>query len=292
MKAIVFGGSGFIGSHVADELSSRGHKVRIFDMKPSPYLREGQEMVVGDIFDADAVKKAMSGCEVAYNFAGLADLDSATTMPVDTIKNNILGNACILNACVDAKVKRFVYASSIYVYSSLGGFYRCSKQSSELYVEEYNRKYGLDFTILRYGTVYGPRSDDRNSIHRYLKQALATGKIVCESNGEEIREYVHVADAARLSVDILSEEFKNQHVIITGHHPIRFVDMLNTIKEMLGNKVAIELKPPSRNPDHYNITPYSFAPKLGRKLVSNYYTDLGQGLLECMEEISKKPAKK
>ena len=291
MKVVVFGGSGFIGSHVADKLTERGHEVRIYDLRPSSYLKKGQEMIIGDILDRNKVRDAVEGCDVAYNFAGMADLDTATTRPVDTVNQNILGNTNILDACVEARLKRFVYASTVYVYSSLGGFYRCSKQSAEQYIEEYQRRYGLDFTILRYGTVYGPRANERNSMYRYLKQALTEGKIPCYGTGEELREYVHVRDAATLSVDILSEEFKNKYVIITGHHPLKFRDMLNTIKEMLGQKVEIEFRPPEKGSAHYSMTPYSFAPKIGQKLVSNYYIDFGQGLLECLHEISKEVGK-
>lgn len=290
MKVTVFGGSGFVGSHVADELTERGHEVKIYDLRSSPYLKKGQEMIVGDILDKDKVSDVVKGCDAVYNFAGMADLDTSTTQPIDTINQNILGNALILDAAVKEGVKRFVYASTIYVYSSLGGFYRCSKQATELYIEEYQKRYGLDFTILRYGTLYGPRADERNSMYRYLKEALTNGKITCYGTGEEVREYINVKDAAKLSVDILSEEFKNKHVVITGHHPIKFGEMLNTIKEMLGGKVEIESRPPkedARYGAHYTITPYSFIPKIGQKLVSNYYTDLGQGLLGCLHEISK-----
>jgi UDP-glucose 4-epimerase len=290
MNVIVFGGSGFVGSHVADELTGRGHEVKIYDLRPSQYLKNGQKMIVGDILDKDKVFKAVEGCDVVYNFAGIADLDTATTQPIDTINQNILGNAIILDATVKAGAKRFVYASTIYVYSSLGGFYRCSKQAAELYIEEYQKRYGLDFTILRYGTLYGPRADERNSMYRYLKEALINGKITCYGTGEEVREYIHVKDAAKLSVDVLSDEFKNKHVVISGHHPMKFKEMLNTIKEMLDNKIKIEFKSPEEYPRygaHYFITPYSYVPKIGQKLVSNYYTDLGQGLLECLEEIRK-----
>lgn len=294
MKVAVFGGSGFVGSHVADELTARGHEVKIYDLRPSPYLKKGQEMIVGDILDKDKVFRAVEGCDAVYNFAGIADLDTATTQPIDTINQNILGNALILDASVKAGVKRFVYASSIYVYSSLGGFYRCSKQAAELYIEEYQKRYGLNFTILRYGTLYGPRADERNSVYRYLKQALFDKKIVGYGTGDELREYIHVSDAAKLSVEILSDEFKNSYIIITGHHPIKYKEMLNTIKEILGGKVEIEFRPPkesTRYSAHYGMTPYSFIPKLGKKLVSHYYTDIGQGLLECLHEISKEAKK-
>lgn len=269
---------------MADALSEAGYQVRIFDKKASPYLRTDQEMMVGDILDLDQVVKAAAGCDVAYNFAGLADLDDATTKPLDTVQLNILGNAHILEAVKIAQCRRYVYASTIYVYSQLGGFYRCSKQAAESYVEEYQRRYGLDFTILRYGTLYGPRADARNSVYRYIHQALTQGRIRCPGTGEEIREYIHVRDAAKLSVEILSEEYRNRHIIVTGHHPMKFRELLFMIREILGGKVVIEFEA-EQNPAHYTITPYTFVPKIGQKLTTNCYIDLGQGLLECLHEL-------
>lgn len=284
MKAIVFGGSGFIGSYVADYLTRSGHEVAVFDLKPSPYLLPGQEMIIGDILDEDTVANAVQGCDYLYDFAGIADLDDATTRPIDTIHQNILGTATLLEAARKHQIKRFIYASTIYVYSDKGGFYRCSKQATEIYLEEYARAFGLNYTVLRYGTVYGPRADSRNSVYRYLKQAIEDGKIVCGATGHEMREYIHVKDAARLSVDILSDEYCNQRIIITGHHSMRFEDMLYMINEILGNRIDIEFTG-IEDQDHYSITPYSFVPKIGQKLVSNYYVDMGQGLLECINEL-------
>ncbi len=284
MKAIVFGGSGFIGSNVADRLSEAGCEVAIFDLKPSPHLQSGQEMIIGSKLDEKTVSSAIEGRDYIYDFAGIADLDDATTKPLDTIEQNILGTATLLATTQKHNIKRFIYASTIYVYSDKGGFYRCSKQAAETYIEEYSRKFGLEYTILRYGTVYGPRADARNSIYRYLKQASDTGKIVCDATGYEMREYIHVKDAARLSVDILDQKYHNQRITITGHHPMRFKDMLHMIKEILGNRIEIEFTG-VEDQDHYNITPYSFVPKIGQKLVSNCYVDMGQGLLECINEV-------
>jgi len=285
MKTIVFGGSGLIGSHVADRSTEAGYDEAIFDLKPSPYLLPSQEIIIGDILDKKAVFDAVKGCDYIYNFAGMADLDAATTEPLRTIEQNIVGTAILLEATLRSRAKRFIQASTIYVYSDTGGFYRCSKQAAELYVEEYNRKFGLEYTILRYGTVYGPRADSRNSIYRYLKQALDEGRIDCGGTGDETREYIHVRDAAQLSVDILADKYRNKQVIITGHHPMRLRDMLHTIREILSNRIEINFEASKSDTPHYNITPYSFVPKIGRKLVTHEYVDMGQGLLECISEI-------
>lgn len=295
MKVIVFGGAGFLGSHVADALSVAGHEVTIYDLKPSPYLTGGQKMIVGDILDQQAVETAVDGKEAVYNFAGIADIDDAHTRPLDTVRTNILGNTIVLEACRKQKIKRFVFASSVYVYSASGSFYRNTKEACELLTESYFQVYGLPYTILRYGSLYGPRADKNNWIRRILIQALNEKKITRYGDGEEIREYIHVQDAARCSVEVLSAEYESQNVVITGHQSMKIKDLLKMIKEILGNKIKIEYLPAKEDDLHYNITPYSFNPKIGKKLVSHYYLDLGQGILNCLTEIyewQKQPEEK
>lgn len=287
MRAIVFGGSGFIGSHVADELTNRNYEVVIFDLVASPYLRPSQEMIIGDIMDRKAVNQAVKDCDYVYNFAGIADLDDATTRPAMTIELNIMGTVNIIEACLASDCKRFIYGSTIYVYSQKGGFYRCSKQSAELYIEEYANSSGLQYTVLRYGSVYGPRADRSNAIYNYMLNAIQNQRVLC-TNPEEMREYIHVRDAAVLSVDILKEEYVNSHIILTGHYRIKVREMMDIIKEMFNNQISIEYTEGERSNWHYSYTPYSFTPKIGDKLVRNRYVDLGQGLLECLVEIRDK----
>jgi UDP-glucose 4-epimerase len=290
-QAIIFGGSGFLGSHVADSLSAGGHKVTIFDRKESLYLRSDQAMVVGDILDVNQVRKAMKDQDIVYHFAGLADLDYMSDKALEAVNQNIVGTIHLLDAAVEFKVGRFVFASTIYVYSGLGGFYRCSKQACELYIEEYQKLYDLDFTILRYGSLYGPRAGISNSIRRYLKEGLENQRINYPGTGDEVREYIHVKDAAKLSFDILVKEYKNRHIIITGHNPMKAGEMLAMVQEILCQKVSIDYAG-NTNESHYNITPYSFIPKVGSKLVSNLYMDMGQGFLECLQEISQDAEKR
>ena len=228
-KVVVVGGSGFIGSHVADCLSDNGYQVTIFDHIHSPWLREGQDMVIGDILDTEALEQTIKGAKFVYNFAALADLNQALNNPVKTVKINILGNLNVLEACRIHNVERFIYASTVYVHSREGSFYRCSKQSSEYYVEEYQKVYNLDYTILRYGSLYGPRADNTNGMYRIISSALKTGKVQYEGNIESMREYIHVDDASRASVLILDESFKNESIILTGQEPMRVGDLLKII---------------------------------------------------------------
>jgi UDP-glucose 4-epimerase len=284
MKAIVFGGSGFLGSHVADALTVAGYEVAIFDLRESPYLREGQEMITGNILDREAVRKAVTGCDIVYSFAGIADIEKANEKPVETVEINILGTTVILDACRACDIKRFVFASSMYVYSRMGAFYRSSKQACELIIENFNESYGLPYTILRYGSLYGPRSDESNWIHRILKQAVVEGKITRNGDGEELREYIHVEDAARYSVEILSDDFKNEYVILTGNQFMKIKDLMLMIREMMGDTIDLEFLPEDSGL-HYEITPYSFRPKIAKKYVGRYHLDIGQGILAMLGDI-------
>ncbi len=283
-KVCVIGGSGFLGSHVADALTAAGHRVRIFDRSISPWLRDDQEMVIGDLLDATSLDAAVAGSELVYNFAALADLNQALDKPIETVRINVLGNAQVLEACRLHGVKRFVYASTVYVYSREGGFYRCSKQAAEHYVEEYQRVYGLDYTILRYGSLYGPRADQSNGLYRIVKSALETGVLRYEGSPDTLREYIHVEDAARASVAALGDELRNQSVVLTGQEPMRVLDLLEMLAEILGLSNAVEFVE-GVQPGHYVRTPYAYQPKLGRKYVPPMHVDLGQGLLQLIDHV-------
>jgi len=287
MKVTVFGGSGFLGSHVCDKLTDAGHEVAIFDIKPSPWLRPDQKMITGDILNQEAVGNAVENASVVFNFAGIADIGQATERPVDTVRYNILGNSIILDACRKFDVDRYIFASSVYVYSNSGGFYRCSKQACELYIETYYESFGLEYTILRYGSLYGPRSDENNAIYNFVLQALKEKKISYFGAPESLREYIHVEDAAMASIEILKPEYANESIVLTGHQPMEVGNVLKMISEMLGEEIKFEFE---RNPNnvHYKITPYSFNPKVGMKLAPPLHVDLGQGILRVIEDIHKK----
>ena len=283
-KAVVVGGSGFIGSHVADFLSQKGFQVVIYDLKESKWLREDQEMVVGSVLD-EALKIVLKDTEVVYNFAAISDIDEAISQPKNSAEVNILGNLNVLEACRINSVKRFIYASTVYVHSREGGFYRCSKQSAEQYVEEYQRLYGLDYTILRYGSLYGPRANNNNGLYKIVESALKTGKVRYEGNPESMREYIHVEDAARASVSILDQSFKNESIVLTGPELMRVSDLLKMIAEILNiHQDSIEFVD-GHPTGHYVRTPYAYQPKLGRKYVQPVHVDLGQGLVQVIHEL-------
>ena len=283
MKITVFGGSGFLGSHICDKLSEAGHAVTIVDLHPSPWLRPDQTMLTGNILDEETVRRGVEGADMVFNYAGIADIGEANNRPVDTARINVLGNVMILEACRRERVRRYVFASSLYVYGKSGGFYRCSKQACEIYIENYQAMHKLPYTILRYGSLYGPRADRRNAIHRFVYEALTTGAITYYGAPTALREYIHVEDAALSTVEILGPEYANQNIVLTGNQPMQVGDLFRMIEEMLGKPIEIKYQH-DPNSGHYQITPYAFMPKVGRKMTPHLSTELGQGVLKVMED--------
>ncbi len=283
-KIVVFGGNGFIGSYVVEELLKSGYDILSADLHPSQYV-DDKYFVKCDILDREKVNETVQGADIVYNFAGFANLDDAIADPVRAIELNVMGNLNILEACCEHQVKRFVYASSAYAMSDKGSFYGISKLTSEKLTEEYYKKFGLEYTIVRYGSVYGERDYHNNYIYNLLKKAVKTGEINHSGDGEEIREYIHAADVAKLAVQIIeSDEFINEHIILTGVERMQRKEMFEMINEILGNRLTINLNNDGYH-NHYKTTPYSFHPTRSKKLVANPYIDMGQGLIECLKDI-------
>ena len=284
-KIIVFGGSGFLGSHVADKLSNSGYNVSIFDKVESNFVLNNQKMIKGNILNFEEVNNAMKGIDYVYNFAGLTDIEESKKDPLGTVEQNILGNSIILNSCINNNIKRYIFGSTVYVYSNLGSFYRISKQACENYIEHYQQVYNLDYTILRFGSLYGPRSDMRNGIYRFIYQALKNKKIEWNGSKYALREFIHVEDAADCTVKILDSKYINQHLILTGHQSLTINNLFIMIQEILSKEnITFDFSETSNN-EHYKTTPYIFSPKFGKKLNPDNYIDLGQGLTQMAEEI-------
>lgn len=297
MKILVFGGSGFLGSHTADALSKARHQVTVFDRRPSPYLQKEQRFILGDIQKSSDVRRALRGHKIAFNFAGFSNLEEAQSHPLETIQSNILGNGIILEECRKAKVLRYLFASTVYVYSDAASYYRASKLACEAYIDVYQRIHRMDCTILRFGSLFGPRASAGNGIHGYLTSALNKGSIEYNGTGEESREYIYVEDAARCCVDALKPEYKNSCLLVTGLQSMKIRDLFAMIKEILKRPIKGQFRV-KRGEDlgdlHYKVTPYAFVPREARKLISTHYCDIGQGLLNVLKEIQNarvKPGK-
>lgn len=289
-RVLVFGGFGFLGYYLVKELIKRSYIVSVADINDNEELSREVKHLKCDIrkkIEIESIFK-QDQYDIVYNLAGLANLEAAVEAPVYAFELNVISNMYIIEACIKYHVSKFVYASSAYAVSNKGSFYGISKLASEKLIEEYHNKHNLNFTILRYGSVYSERSYDNNYIYNLVKEAVTTKRINHKGDGTEIREYIHAADAAKLSVDVIeTNEFDNLHVILTGTERMQRIELFNMIKEILDNRIDIYCHNNGYQ-NHYKFTPYSFAPSMSKKLVANPHIDIGQGLLECVKTIYNK----
>ncbi len=288
MKVGVFGGAGFLGSYLVENLVAQGYQTYCLDIRKGDDY--GAIFVQIDILDKQAVLEVFEKekFDAVYNLAGFANLDKAIQNPASTIELNIIGNLNILEACRINKTKHYLYASSAYAVSTKGSFYGISKLSSEKIIKEYGLRYDMNFTILRYGSVYSERDFENNYIFNLVREAMETGKIDHHGDGEEQREYIHALDAAALSVDVLNKkEFFGKHLILTGSDRFRRIDLFNMIAEISNTPIEINLHDDGYV-NHYKHTPYAFAPEVSQRLMPNPYIDMGQGILSCFNQVYMK----
>ncbi len=280
----VIGGEGFLGSYMCRSLIYSGHDVTIFDQEDRSRLEGVTKFVAGDVRDQDAILEAISGCDAVYHFAAIADIKECLEQPLLSAEVNIMGTLQVLEACRKLNIARFIFASSVYAQSREGGFYRCSKLASEAYVREYHRRFGLNFTILRYGSLYGPQSGIENGLYQIVLKALTQGRLVYDGAKGTVREYIHVHDAARASVDMLKPDFENKTIVLSGSQSYSMEDVLKMISEIIG----IHEEPSFTNNEHvghYVKTPYADIVEPTLKYQPNLQIDFGQGLLDLVKYV-------
>ena len=168
----------------------------------------------------------------------------------------------LVRVCKKYKIRRVIYASSIYSMSVQGGFYRCSKKAAEDYIEEYYKRYGLAFTILRYGSLYGLRTDKSNGVFRIIKDALENKNLKYVGSRSSIRKYIHVIDAAKATANIISKKYKNKYVNITGRKSYRVTELFKLVSSTL--KISGKVKYLNRKATgHYVKSPKLFKLRTG-----------------------------
>jgi UDP-glucose 4-epimerase len=282
-KVIVFGGSGFLGSHICDCLTDCGYKVTLFDKNRSKYLKQNQKMFIGDITDFSSVKKAVKHQNYVFHFAGVSDIEEANLNPFKTIKYNILGTTNILETIKNnKKVNRIVFASSIYARSKRGGFYSSSKRTCESLIENYREKFNINYTILRFGSIYGLRANYFNIIHDLIFQGLKSNIIKRDGDGMEIRNYINVKDAAKICVNILNKRYTNKYFNIVGKERVSVKKVINLIAKKTRTKKIIYRKNKA-DVYHYKVNPFTYKVKEAKFIKVRNGIKLEQGIQEIID---------
>lgn len=257
MKALVTGGSGFIGSHVVDKLRERGIDVRVFDMV-MPTFRQDIEFYHGSLLDLEALRMALNGIDAVYHLAAVADVKDVYSDPYYAESINVRGTVNVLEAVRRAKgaVSRLIYGSTTWVYSEVtepvvdedtplkapAHLYTATKIASEYYCQSYMRMYGLPVTILRYGIPYGPRARDGTVVALFVSRALRGQPLTIAGDGSQFRKFVYVEDLAEGNVLALKSIARDKIYNLDGNTPVTIQQVAETVRKVIG-EVTVERIP-------------------------------------------------
>jgi UDP-glucose 4-epimerase len=219
-RAVVTGGAGFIGSHIADALLKEGYAVHIID-NLSGGKRErvpvGATLHEVDIRNLEAITPIIAGAEVLFHLAALPRVQYSIEHPVETHEVNVNGTLNVLLAARDGNVGRVVYSASSSAYGNQSILpleetmlpnplspYGLQKYIGEQYVRVFAEVYGLPTVALRYFNVYGPRLDPDGAyalvIGKFLKQRAEGKSMTITGDGEQTRDFTHVRDVVRANL--------------------------------------------------------------------------------------------
>jgi UDP-glucose 4-epimerase len=246
---LVTGGSGFIGSHVVDALREAQFEVRVADrMGPRRTDVEFHRM---DLMDAGEVSTAVRDVEAVFHFAAMSDIDRVRESPVETIKQNVLGTAVLLEASRRAGVERFVLASSIYVGNPGGHLYTTSKVASERMCLDFQELFDLPFTILRLATAYGPRSRNADVVSIFVRSALNGKPLRIKGSGLQSRYFTYVTDLGRAAVAALATAGVNQTLVVGNRRSVSVRELAGIVREVFRKSIEIVEEPSAaRLSDH------------------------------------------
>ncbi len=286
MRIIITGGSGFLGRYLALEALKKKYKVIVCDKKISNKIDDKNiKYIRCDLSKNQKLKKIIKKNDIIYHFAGISDIDQAILNPLKTTNINVLGTVSLLEICREKKIKKFIFASTIYVHSDIGSFYRVSKKSAELFIEEYAKKFGIKFTILRFGSVYGPRQDIKNNISNMIYNAIKYKKLIYSGNKNSERSFIYASDVAKASVKIISKKFDNKVILLIGRKKIKVKKVLKIIRSKQNLKGKYIFRNIQKN--HYAKNPYSYKEMKENKFFINKGISLEKGITEMINYINK-----
>jgi UDP-glucose 4-epimerase len=239
VRILVTGGAGFIGSHVADAYIATGNEVAILDdfsTGSEANVNPEVEVLRLDVRNKDGVAAAIAAFrpEVVNHHAAQAEVPKSVADPGLDAMINIVGGLNVLQASVDVGVRKFVFVST-------GGAlygepdiipadedhpvrplspYGTSKFAFEQYLGTFHRTYGLEYTVLRYANIYGPRQDfhaeEGRVIAIFASRMLAGKPVTIDGDGEQSRDMLHVADVAVANIAALHRGAGGTYHISTG----------------------------------------------------------------------------
>jgi UDP-glucose 4-epimerase len=251
---VIFGGNGFIGSHLAEALVGEGYNVKVFDT-----FRFGSEnlsgivgdieVIRGDFLNETDVKFALEDADCLFHYISTTNPATAAQNPVYDIESNVIGSVRLLQQAIDSNVEKVFFSSSggtIYGETDGGPIpeqhplnpvnpYAISKLAIEKYLHSFNHNYGLDYCILRYSNPYGERQNPRAKqgvIPIFLNKIRNNERPLIYGDGTAIRDYIYIKDAIEATIAVVKSQ-TDKHVFNVGsgegHSLNQLIDTMSSV---------------------------------------------------------------
>lgn len=272
-RALVTGSAGFIGGHLAAELERQGWEVYGADIKDGCDLSDMLNVIALPIVD------------VVFHLAAFTGVRASVGFPVTCNRDNVMSTIGLLHWCQQKEIKHFVFASSSSIYGDGAtrfleeqemrpmSPYAASKVAGEALCHAYHKLYGMNISVLRYFTVYGPNGREDMAVGKFLKALREDKPITIYGDGSQRRDFTYVGDVVKAT--IAAAAWPGYNVVNVGYgSPHSVIHMLETLEEIVGKRAKIEWAP--RNPADVPVT-WANTDKLQR-LMDWEPTQLREGL--------------
>ena len=265
-RYLVTGGAGFIGSHLVDELLTRGESVRIADdfstgRRENLPAQRPFELVEGDLADAAVAARAVAGCEYVIHQAAIPSVPRSIEQPISSHRANVEATLQVLAAAREAGVRRVVFAGSSSVYGNAPALpkredmptlplspYALQKLISEQYCQLFTRLYGLETVTTRYFNVFGPRQQPGSPYSGVISlfiDAMSEGRApVIYGDGQQTRDFTYVGDVVAGVLRACDAPKAAGEVInLAAGGRISLLDLLASLQRVLGTTVTPSFGP-------------------------------------------------
>ncbi len=302
---LITGGSGSIGTAVAKELIAKGHEVKCLDLTLND-KEAASYFYAGSILDPFSISTIIRGCDYVIHLAAALGVERTEARRLECLYINIQGTINILEECVKENVKKILFTSSSEVYGNQNitpikenspvnpiSNYAITKLVGEEYLRAYSARYPIEYTVTRLFNVYGEQQRDDFVVRKFVKALMENKKPVLYGDGEQVRSFCYVSDAAKGIVAALFNEKSNQEVFNVGNdqEPISMKDLAGKVINLYGaNDVAPEFIPMADSDRTEEREVYTRIPCIEKaKRLLNYSPEvnLDEGIKRVIETVKR-----
>ncbi|PYS86001.1 MAG: LPS biosynthesis protein WbpP [Acidobacteria bacterium] len=256
--ALVTGGAGFIGSHIAEALAARGASVRVIDNLSTGHLENIEaigakvDFIRGDLADEATVRKVVEDVEIIFHEAALPSVPRSVANPRETHLACVEGTFNILLAAKENRVRRLIYAASSSAYGDQPTLpkvesmrpeplspYATAKLVGEYYCQVFTRSYNFETICLRYFNVFGPRQDPGSPysgvVSRFIDFLMKGERPVIYGDGEQTRDFTYISNA--VDANLLAAEADKgigEVINIANGEQVTINELFRRLKEVTG----------------------------------------------------------